>query len=121
MPWDAAYRLTNEERRAVASSIQHFQLGEGSEGKAFIERACRFDDDAEFLSTLRLGRFLDLHGIPWLKKHWRDQVFRRIRRMAWLELIIAVPYYRALHDATESPLLRALRGQILRDEAAHLP
>lgn len=141
MPWDDAYRLTEEERSAVASSIQQFQLGEGSEGTAFIDRAHRFDDDAEFISTLRLfiqeeqrhsaslGRFLHLHGIPRLKKHWLDQVFRRIRRMAALELIvtvlvtaemIAVPYYRALRNATESPLLRALCGQILQDEVAHL-
>jgi hypothetical protein len=141
MPWDDPYRLTREERSAVASSIQQFQLGEGSEGNAFIQRARRFAGDAEFIPALRLfiqeeqrhsaslGRFLDLHGIPWLKKHWLDQVFRRIRRMAALELIvtvlvtaeiIAVPYYRALHNATQSPLLRALCGQILRDEAAHL-
>ena len=141
MPWDDAYRLTREERDAVASSIQQFQLGEGSGGNAFVERARRFADDTQFIPTLRLfiqeeqrhsaslGRFLDMHGIPWLKKHWLDQVFRRLRRMAALELIvtvlvtaeiIAVPYYRALHNATQSPLLRALCGQILRDEAAHL-
>ncbi len=141
MPWDDPYRLTREERSAVASSIPQFQLGEGSEGNAFVQRARRFAGDAQFIPTLRLfiqeeqrhsaslGRFLDLHGIPRLKKHWLDQAFRRIRRLAALELIvtvlvtaeiIAVPYYRALRNATQSPLLRALCGQILRDEAAHL-
>ncbi len=141
MPWDDPYRLTLEERKAVACSIQQFQLGEGSEGNAFIERARRFADDALFIPTLRLfiqeeqrhsaslGRFLALHGIPWIKKHWLDQVFRRIRRLAALELIVtvlvtaeivAVPYYRALRKATQSPLLRALCSQILQDEAAHL-
>ena len=140
-PWDDPYRLTREERIAVISSIRQFQLGEGSEGNAFVERARRFGGDPEFIPTLRLfiqeeqrhsaslGRFLDLHNCPWLKKHWLDLVFRRIRRMAALELIvtvlvsaeiIAVPYYRALHNATRSPLLRALCGQILLDEAAHL-
>ena len=141
MPWDDPYRLTREERSAVASSIQQFQLGEGSEGNAIVQRAQRLAADAQFIPTLRLfiqeeqrhsanlGRFLDLHGILRLKKHWLDQAFRRIRRLAALELtvnvlvtaeIIAVPYYRALRNATQSPLLGALCGQVLQDEAAHL-
>jgi hypothetical protein len=141
MPWDSTYRLTTEELAAVASSIQQFELGEGSEGRAFIERAWTATQDPHFVATLELfikeeqrhstslGRFLSLHGVPHLQKHWLDQVFRRIRRLAGFELIvtvlvtaevIAVPYYRALHDATKSDLLRALCRQILIDEAAHL-
>src|SRR5262249_36299608 len=34
--------------------------------------------------------------------------------------IIAVPYYKALHDATNSPLLRQICRQLLRDEMQHL-
>ncbi|MEO8126278.1 MAG: ferritin-like domain-containing protein [Bryobacteraceae bacterium] len=141
MPWDHPYRLTDDEKSAVSASMQQFQLGEGSEGNAFIRRAARFSEDVEFIPTLRLfiqeeqrhsaglARFLTLHGIPLLKKHWLDQIFRRIRRLAGLELIVtvlvsaeivAVPYYRALHNATGAPLLRALCQQILQDEAAHL-
>jgi hypothetical protein len=144
MPWTDPYRLSLEERSAVAGSIQQFQLGEGSEGNAFIRRAQIFAEsvgDSGFVPTLQLfikeeqrhsaglGRFLDLHRIPHLKKHWLDQIFRRLRRLAALELIvtvlvtaeiIAVPYYRALHDATRSALLRALCRQILLDETVHL-
>jgi hypothetical protein len=144
MPWADPYRLSPEETAAVAHSIQQFQLGEGSEGNAFIQRARLFasaSGDPEFVPTLQLfikeeqrhssnlGRFMDLHGIPHLKKHWLDQIFRRMRCLAALELIVtvlvtaeivAVPYYRALHNATRSPLLRALCRQILLDEAAHL-
>jgi hypothetical protein len=144
MPWADTYRLSREESSAVADSIRQFELGEGSDGHGFIARARTFAaaaGDPQFIPTLQLfikeeqrhsaglGRFLDLHGIPHLRKHWLDQVFRRIRRMAGLELIvtvlvtaeiIAVPYYRALHNATRSPLLRALCRQILLDEAAHL-
>jgi len=144
IPWDDPYRLTAAEAAAVAASIQQFELGEGSEGNAFIRRARTFAEaaaDSEFVPTLQLfikeeqrhsaslGRFLDMHGVPHLKKHWLDQIFRRLRRMAGLELIvtvlvsaeiIAVPYYRALHNATHSPLLRALCRQILIDEAVHL-
>jgi hypothetical protein len=34
--------------------------------------------------------------------------------------IIAIPYYRALGAATQSPLLQAICATILQDEAAHL-
>jgi hypothetical protein len=56
-------------------------------------------------------------------------VFRKLRKLAGLELCltvlvtaecIAVPYYRALRDATGSRLLRAICTEILREEAAHL-
>ena len=33
---------------------------------------------------------------------------------------LAIPFYRALRDATRSPLLRSICGRILTDEAAHL-
>src|SRR5215212_8244718 len=119
MPWASPYRLTSEEIAAVASSIQQFELGEGSEGHGFLRRARAATGDPHFVATLELfikeeqrhsaslGRFLDLHGVPHLKKHWLDQIFRRIRRLAGFELIvtvlvtaeiIAVPYYRALHN-----------------------
>src|SRR3954447_13311845 len=90
MPWASPYRLTTNELAAVASSIQQFELGEGSEGRAFIQRADAATRDPKFVATLELfikeeqrhsanlGRFLDLHGVPHLSKHWLDQVFRRI-------------------------------------------
>src|SRR3954466_14782926 len=102
MPWADSYRLTPDETHAVAASVQQFELGEGSEGNAFIRRARIFAEDrndTDFVPTLQLfiqeeqrhsgalGRFLDLHGIPHLKKHWLDQCFRRLRRLAGLELI----------------------------------
>ncbi len=141
LPWEDSYRLTHEETRAVIASIQQFQLGEGSNGAGLLRRGERFAGGTDFVPTLRLfvaeeqrhsqqlGRFLDLHGIPRLRHHWVDGVFRRLRKLAGLELclvvlvtaeIIAVPYYRALRLATRSRLLRAICDQILRDEAMHL-
>ena len=76
-----------------------------------------------------LGRFLDREGIPRLTAHWIDGVFRRLRKLAGLEIcvmtlvtaeVLAIPFYRALRDATCSPLLRAICVRILCDEAAHL-
>ena len=143
-PWDDAYPLTPGERSAIEKSIQQFQLGEGSDGKRLLGRGKAFAravGDAGFLTALEhlvreeqrhsghLGRFMERQGIPIVAHHWVDTVFRRLRGLAGLELsltvlvtaeLIAVPYYRALREATRSPLLRAICSRILRDEAGHL-
>jgi len=144
LPWDDLYRLSEGEREAIRRSIQQFQLGEGAEGKALLKRGHVFalaTGDSQFVEALALFikeeqrhsadllRFMQQQGIPALRGHWIDQVFRRIRVLAGLELelrvlvtaeIIAVPYYRALRRATQSTLLRALCQHILCDEAGHL-
>jgi hypothetical protein len=143
-PWDDDYRLTAAERELVTASIQHFQLGEGSEGKGLKARArasALAIGDPDFLPTLDLfireeqrhssdlGRFLDREGIPRLERHWVDEAFRRMRKLAGLELslsvlvtaeIVAVPYYAALAEVTASPLLKAICARILLDELDHL-
>jgi hypothetical protein len=143
-PWSDEYLLTTSERELVGSSLQQFQLGEGSEGKGLKARArtsALATEDPDFLPALDLfireeqrhsndlGRFLDREGIPRLKHHWVDKAFRRARKLAGLELslsvlvtaeIVAVPYYAALAGATGSPLLRAICIRILDDEMDHL-
>jgi hypothetical protein len=144
LPWHDAPCLTPNERTSIESSIQQFQLGEGSSGRRLLDRASIFAakvGDDTFVPALalfvreeqrhsgQLLRFMEREGIPALPKHWVDSVFRRLRVLAGLELslrvlvtaeIIAVPYYRALDAATASPLLRGISEQILEDEAAHL-
>lgn len=144
LPWDDTYQLSVEERAAVAPSIQQFQLGEGARGRGLLRRAeayARRAGDPEFVPSLRLfiteeqrhsadlGRFLTQQGLAVRPVHWVDTIFRKIRKLMGLEVcvgvlvtaeLIAVPYYRALGDATESPLLRALCRRILCDEAQHL-
>ncbi len=144
LPCGDAYRLTPGERRAIAKSIQQFQLGEGSDGKRLLRRGetyARATGEPELVTALQLfireeqrhsgqlGAFMDGEGIVRLRNHWVDIVFRWLRGLAGLELsltvlvtaeLIAVPYYRALHDATRSPLLRAICRRILVDEAGHL-
>jgi hypothetical protein len=144
LPWHDAPALSPDERATIQSSIQQFQLGEGSSGSRLLQRgrafAAKVRDDA-FVDALTLFikeerrhsshllRFMQREGIRAVSKHWVDSVFRRLRVLAGLELslrvlvtaeIIAVPYYRALGAATRSPLLRAISAQILEDEAAHL-
>jgi hypothetical protein len=76
-----------------------------------------------------LGKFLDREQIPRLTNHWLDKVFRRLRKLAGMEIcaavlvtaeVLAMSYYQALRDATSSPLLKAICARILSDEQAHL-
>jgi|SRR5579871_1113881 len=144
LPWGDAVRLTAAERRTVGSSIQQFQLGEWARGRGFMRRAEThplLGQDAEWLAALRLfiaeeqrhstilGKFLDREGIPRLREHWLDGIFRKLRKLAGLEACtavlvtaetLAIPFYQALRDATGSPLLRAICVRILCEEAAHL-
>ncbi len=144
LPWDDPTALSCEESRCIQSSIQQFQLGEGSSGSRLLKRGREFANvtgDADFIEALTLFvkeeqrhsgyllRFMQREGIPASSKHWVDTVFRRLRVLAGLELslrvlvsaeIIAIPYYRALGAATQSPLLQAICARILQDEASHL-
>ena len=144
LPWQDAYRLNDAERRLVARPIQQFQLGEWAHGRGLVRRASShpvFAADPRFIPALQLfiaeeqghsstlGRFLDREGIPRLKTHWLDSIFRRLRKLAGLEVcaavlvtaeILAIPFYQALRDATGSRLLRSICVRILCDEAAHL-
>jgi hypothetical protein len=144
LPWNDRYRLSGAERVAVVDSIRQFQLGENAGGTRLLKRAevfARSSGDTEYLEALRLfigeeqrhsrilGRFLELHGIACLRRHWVHGVFRKIRALAGLELcmrvlataeVVAVPYYTALRNATGSPLLHEICDRILQEEAAHL-
>src|SRR5438477_5078948 len=144
LPWDDAYLLSAAEKARITASIQQFQLGEGSDGSGLLRRAQTSPLaklDAGFLPALELfiaeeqrhsrhlEAFMTRQGIPCLRKHWIDHVFRRVRKLAGLELclhvlvtaeLVSVPYYSALLEATASPLLKAICVQILRDEADHL-
>jgi len=144
LPWTEPAGLAARERRVVARSIQQFQLGEWARGRGFMRRASAhpvLGSDPEWLPALQLfiaeeqehsnilGQFLDRERITRLEAHWLDGIFRRLRKLAGLELCavvlvtaetLAIPFYQALRDATHSPLLRAICVRILCDEAAHL-
>lgn len=136
--------LTSQERRRIAPSIRQFQLGEASGGHTFLRRGREFADVAgepdyprslalfiaeEQRHAAALGRFMEGEGIPRQSRDATDSLFRFFRKLWNHEVMVtvlvsaecvAVPYYSALHDATESAGLRALCRQILRDEAMHL-
>jgi hypothetical protein len=142
--WHDSYLLCAAERRLLGRSIQQFQLGEWAQGRGLVRRASSravLSTDPWFLPSLELfiaeeqghsrmlGCFLDRQRIPRLGNHWVDGMFRRLRKLAGLEVcamvlvtaeVLAVPFYQALRDATRSQLLRSICTRILRDEAAHL-
>lgn len=144
LPWKDLYRLNEQEKWRIANSVQQFQLGEGSDGSGLLRRACASrlaKSDSAFVTSLELfiaeeqrhsrhlAAFMESQGIRCRSHHWVDGVFRRVRKLAGLELclhvlvtaeIVAVPYYKALSNTTASPLLKAICSQILRDEADHL-
>jgi hypothetical protein len=142
LPWKRGAELTARERDAIAASLQDFQLGESSEGKHLLKRARAYSEkyDQDYLEAMTLfireeqrhardlGTYLRLADIPLLEHTRLDSVFRRLRRLAGLELSITVlvtaetvgkVYYQAIRRATKSLLLRRLCEQLLRDEARH--
>src|SRR5690242_16510096 len=101
LPWDDCYTLSAAERRLAGPSIQQFQLGEWARGRGLMKRASShtaFAMDPWFLPALELfiaeeqghsamlGRFLDREGISRLGSHWLDGIFRRVRKLAGLEV-----------------------------------
>jgi len=136
--------LTSEEILLIGDSIATFQLGEQSEGRGLLKAAKAFADqnDLELVvpitrmfvreeqnHSLLLGKFMGLHGISLKTRNWSDWVFRRLRKGApyqWSIMvlitaeIVAITYYRALKNATDSALLESICEKILKDEAFHL-
>jgi hypothetical protein len=136
--------LTPAERRRIASSIATFQLGEASGGATLLKAAERFAQTHAVPSLVRITElficeeqhhaallrgFMQYHGIPLKSRDWTDRVFRRVRRLAGLELYLHVlicaelignVYYRALDSATGCGRLKALCRMLVCDERAHI-
>jgi len=136
--------LTVAERELIAPSIATFQLGEQSSGGNLLGAAYRFAQQHDAAEVARitellireeqqhahlLHTFMATHGIPARRHHWTDRVFRRIRRLAELELALSVllsselignVYYRALEAATGCQRLRLLCRMLVADELAHV-
>ena len=137
-------RLRLDERRLIAKSIATFQLGEQSEGRTLLGAAQRL---AHARRTPALARITELfireeqrhaallqsfmvdHHIALKRTDWTDRVFRRIRRLAGLELylyilisaeLIGIVYYRALEAATGCRRLTVLCRVLVSDELAHV-
>lgn len=144
MPSGISDHLRADEQRLIARSIATFQLGEQSEGATLLGAAERFGRTHAMPSLARifelfireeqrhaalLGEFMEDHGIPLKRRDWTDQIFRRVRRLAGLELCVYVlisaeligkVYYRALEAATGCQRLKVLCRILVCEELAHV-
>ncbi|MFG3365289.1 ferritin-like domain-containing protein [Streptomyces sp. NPDC090032] len=126
---------------AIWRSVRRFQIGESGDGANLIAKADGAGD-APYARAVRLfvaeeqnharllGLLLGAGGVPPLASHWSDTVFVRLRRLLGLRLellvlmvaeVVALRYYRALHDGTDDALTTQVAGAILADEERHVP
>ncbi|GAA3499877.1 hypothetical protein GCM10019016_069820 [Streptomyces prasinosporus] len=123
------------------AGIQRFQVGEDGDGAHLVRKAEEAGDDdytravrlfvAEEQNHARLlARLLAAGGVPTLSGHWSDTVFVRLRRLMGLRTellmlmiaeVVALCYYRALHEGAGDPLTSDVAGRILSDEQRHVP
>jgi hypothetical protein len=145
VPWHIGPDLSDEERAAIAHSIQMFQLGENSEGRHLMRYAKEWSErtgDSAYPEAIRmliveeqrhasvLGRFMEINGIARIKRGCSDGIFWWARNLfGSLEVsisvlvsaeIIAKIYYPTLSKATASIVLRAICEQIHREEIEHV-
>jgi hypothetical protein len=137
-------RLSPDERRIIAGSIATFQLGEQSEGHTLLRAAQRCAGACRVPALVRitelfireqqrhaalLQAFMEDHHIALKGTDWTDRVFRRVRRLAGLELylhvlisaeLIGIVYYRALEAVTDCRRLSVLCRVLVSDELAHI-
>ncbi|NJK63558.1 MAG: hypothetical protein HC921_13495 [Synechococcaceae cyanobacterium SM2_3_1] len=142
--WDTDDALTEVDRERISRSIATFQLGESSEGKGLMKAAQSLAEQysvSELVEITRLfikeeqhhasllKRYMDRHEMPILKKEFSDKLFRKLRKGVGLAQIISVlisaeiialVYYQALRDCTDSCLLKSICQKILEDELSHV-
>ena len=136
--------LTEREKRLIFPSIRAFQKGEGSDGTFLtktVERYVRAGNPAEYRRAMGLfvkeenwhsaylKAYMDHYGIKAAKKSALDAVFRRLRHLGGLKCevtvlvtaeMIALTYYDALANCTDSQVLKRICRQMLEDEVPHI-
>ncbi len=144
LPQALSNHLSASERHVIARSIATFQLGEQSGGTHLLGAAYRFAEQHDAAEIARITEllireeqqhaalllsFMNEHGIARRPSDWTDRIFRRLRRLAGLELavsvlvvaeLIGIVYYRALEQATGCQKLRRLCRLLVADELAHV-
>lgn len=136
--------LSEEEKILITPSIKAFQIGEGSEGKHLSKVVKKFalknnyEDYIEIMKwfileenrhSQTLKKYMEIYDITPVSKLWIDNIFRLLRKLIGLECeviilvtaeMIALSYYTALSNATNSELLKTICKQMLNDELKHV-
>lgn len=136
--------LPSDIKALIQPSISAFQIGEHSDGTHLLRAAEAFTrkfDEPTYPEVMKLfireenfhssylGEFMRYHELPLRKSNFLDRTFRRLRRRSDIRPevvtlvtaeIIALSYYSALSDATDSPALKRICAQMLHDELPHV-
>jgi hypothetical protein len=143
--WNTQARIADSEKEKILYSLKAWQLGETSDGHHLLAAAKKYSltlNDEVYVEAVELfikeeqkhgnnlGKYIDAIGEQRLKKDWGDTLFRKIRYLntsmeLWTITVIIVEsaaqlFYKALHDATQCPLLKSICNDILIDEAHHI-
>ena len=140
IPWERRIAVNAALREPLIRSLQRFQVGESGDGAHLKSGAAR-TGSTDYARTIALfiaeeqehsrwlARLIQGMGGTLLVHHWSDTVFVALRRLCGLRLelmvllvaeMIAVVYYRALHEGVTDPTLAAVFAQIRRDEDGHV-
>jgi len=144
IPWHIKNDLSSVEKSLIAKSIATFQLGEYSEGRhllAFAEDYGRINESPHIVPVTKyfiaeeqnhaslLKKFMAIHDLQLIQENWTDSVFRRLRKHLGFEVsitvlitaeMLALVFYDALKEATNSSLLKRICEKILVDENSHV-
>ncbi len=136
--------LTDTEIELISPSIKAFQIGEGSEGKHLIKCVARFAKRSNYTEynkimqwfileenrhSQTLKKYMEIYNIKPIESSLLDNIFRFMRKLTGLECevivlvtaeMIALSYYSALSQATNSQLLKTICQQMLNDELKHV-
>jgi rubrerythrin len=140
IPWHLGVQVEAHWREPLIHTLQRFQLGESGEG-TFLKQWARQANDEDFMAAIDLfvkeeqnhshmmACLLRELDAPLLDGHWSDNLFVVLRRIGGLKFeimiflvaeVIAKRFFRALYDGSTDPLVRAIFGQIVREERAHV-
>ncbi len=136
--------LSVEEIKLITPSVRAFQIGEGSEGKHLskvVEKFAQKTNYTEYPEIMKwfileenrhsqtLKKYMEIYNIKPIEKMFIDNVFRFLRKLIDIECevvvlctaeIVALSYYTALSNATNSALLKTICKQMLNDELKHV-
>lgn len=136
--------LTKEEKALIFPSIRNFQKGEASDGVHLLGCVRRYaarNHVPDYMEAMKwfvreenqhsayLKEYMDHYDIPVRKNSFLDRIFRNLRKSGGLkkEIIvlvtaemIALSYYSALSECTDSPVLKSICRQMLHDELRHV-
>lgn len=136
--------LSDKERSLLFPSIREFQKGEGSDGRFLLEAVNEFADKRglpEYKEAMQwfvkeenwhsayLRKYMDYYHVKVKGRSFLDKVFRNLRRLGGVKCevtvlvtaeMIALTYYDALAQSTESAVLKSICGQMLHDEIPHI-